>query len=228
MAKRRAESHIWHFNSRPLKVGNRPNFRAFRWCATYCWKALDKGYNFATNLISIGGLETKLWASKVAGVPTLGISGLPLGSPETKCHLDAGPMANHKVYYKGEGGGFPQAWVVVSLVSSNLLVAHPRTKSVLTMHQPTCCLVLCRSMWMIKCLSIFLVPSRSSSMPLYPQSVVNQEACPNSLFFHYFTSNSHLSLSKSLGARQLPSPSIPTTLQKICHLLRGPFHNKIW
>jgi hypothetical protein len=24
-----------------------------------------------------------------------------------KCHLHVGPVANHKVYYKGEGGGFP-------------------------------------------------------------------------------------------------------------------------
>ncbi len=36
------------------------------------------------------------------------ILGVPLGSPRTKCHLDAGPMAIHRVYYKGEGGGFPQ------------------------------------------------------------------------------------------------------------------------
>jgi hypothetical protein len=53
------------------------------------------------------------------GVPTLGISGLPFGSPETKCHLDVGLMERHKVYYKGEGGGFPQVQAMVSLVSSN-------------------------------------------------------------------------------------------------------------
>jgi len=45
---------------------------------------------------------------KIIGVQTLGISGLPLGSPGTKCHLDAGPMASHRVYYKGEAGDFPQ------------------------------------------------------------------------------------------------------------------------
>jgi len=44
---------------------------------------------------------------KLARIPTLEISGLQLGSPETKCHLDVGPMVNHKLYYKGEGGGFP-------------------------------------------------------------------------------------------------------------------------
>jgi hypothetical protein len=40
-----------------------------RWRATYCWKALDKGYNFGLDLILIRGLRTKLWASKVVGVP---------------------------------------------------------------------------------------------------------------------------------------------------------------
>jgi len=52
------------------------------------WKALDEGYNFASDLIAIGGLHTKLWGSKVAGIP---ISGLPLGSPETKKPFGCGP-----------------------------------------------------------------------------------------------------------------------------------------
>jgi hypothetical protein len=54
------------------------------WRATYLWQAFDEGYNFALDLISIGVLNTKLWAFKVEGVPTLGISGFPLGSPGTK------------------------------------------------------------------------------------------------------------------------------------------------
>jgi hypothetical protein len=113
---------------------NCPDSLAFRWHATYRWKALNEGYNFALDLISIGGLTTKLWAPKVVGVLILGISRLPLGNPETQCHLDASPMANHRVYYKGEGGGFPQVWAMVSLVSHNLLVAYPSTKSAPTMH----------------------------------------------------------------------------------------------
>jgi hypothetical protein len=64
----------------------------------------------------------------------LGISGLPFGSLGTKCHLDVGPMATHRTYDKGEGGGFPQAWVVVNLVSSSLLVARPSTKSAPIVH----------------------------------------------------------------------------------------------
>jgi hypothetical protein len=33
-----------------------------------------------------------------------------------KSHLDVGSVASHKIYYKGEGGGFPQVQAVVSLV----------------------------------------------------------------------------------------------------------------
>jgi hypothetical protein len=47
-------------------------------------KAFDEGYNFALDFISIKGLHTKLWAPKVVGVPMLGISKFPLGSPATK------------------------------------------------------------------------------------------------------------------------------------------------
>jgi hypothetical protein len=118
----------WQFDFRPLKVRNRPNFLAFRWRTTYRWKACNESYNFSSDLISIKGLHTKLWGPKVAKVPTLGISRLPLGSPGTKWHLGASLVTRHKVYYKGEGGGFPQVRVVVNLVSLCLPVVHSCTK----------------------------------------------------------------------------------------------------
>jgi len=75
-----------------------------------------------------------LWGPKVVRVLTLAISGLPFGCPRTKCHLDVGFVERHKVYYKGEGGGFPQVRAMVSLVSLNLPVACLSTKSAPTMH----------------------------------------------------------------------------------------------
>jgi hypothetical protein len=116
------------FDFWPLKVGNCFDFLAFRWRATYFWKDLDKGYNFALNIIVIKGFHTKLWAPKVARVPTLGISGLPLGSHGTKWHLGVGPVTKHKIYYKGEGGGFPQVRAVVSLMSPCLPMVRSCTK----------------------------------------------------------------------------------------------------
>jgi hypothetical protein len=91
-------------------------------------------YNFASNLISIGGLHPKLWAPKITKVPILGISRLAFGNCGTKCHLDVGPVASHIVYNKGEGGDFPQVWAVVNLVNPNLPMVHLNTKSALTMH----------------------------------------------------------------------------------------------
>jgi hypothetical protein len=65
---------------------------------------------------------------KVVRVPTLGISRLPLGSPRTKCHLGAGHVAKHIIYYKGGGGGFPQVQAVVSFVNLSLHVTCHNTK----------------------------------------------------------------------------------------------------
>jgi len=121
-------------DSRPLKIGNHPNFLACKWCATYHWKALDKDYKFSLDLTSIGGLHTKLWASKVTGVPILKILRLPLGSPGTKWHLGVGHVAKHWVYYKREGDGFLQVRDVMSHVNLCLLVVRLCTKSAPTMH----------------------------------------------------------------------------------------------
>jgi hypothetical protein len=65
------------------------------------------------------------------------------GSPETKCHLDLGLVERHKVYYKGEGGGFPQVRAKVSLVNPNYpwLVLAPKVLQLCTNHFVS---VLCR------------------------------------------------------------------------------------
>jgi hypothetical protein len=137
------------------------------WCATYHWKALDQGYKFALDLVTIGGLRAKLCTLKVTEVPTMGISKLPRGSPETKSHLDVAPVERRKVYYKGEGGGFPQVRAVVSLVCPSCLwlVLAPKVLQLCINHF---LLVLCKFVWVSEACHFFLVSSRSSSTPLYP------------------------------------------------------------
>jgi hypothetical protein len=87
MAKRKARNQI----GRPLKVRNRPDVIVCRQCATYHWKDLNKGYNFALDFIAIEGLHEKLGVPKVVRVPTIGISGLSLGSFGTKKPFGCGP-----------------------------------------------------------------------------------------------------------------------------------------
>jgi hypothetical protein len=95
---------------------------------TYRWKALDKGYNFSLNLIAIEGFHKKLCPLKVARIPAVAISGLPLGSPGTKSHLDVAHVERRKVYYMEEASGFPRVRAVVSLVGLKSPVVHPSTK----------------------------------------------------------------------------------------------------
>ncbi len=148
----------------------------WRWRATYRWKALDERYNFSLDLISIRSLHTKLWTPKVTGVPTLAILGLPLRNPGTKCHLDVSLVKRHKVYYKGEGGGFPQVRAVVSLVGPNCpwLVLTPKVLQLCTNHLT---LVLCRFVWIVEACQFFLVPSQSSNTPFYPSKVLWTREC---------------------------------------------------
>jgi hypothetical protein len=172
----------WQIDSRPLKVRNRPDLLMCRQRTTYHWKDLDKGYNFASDLVWNRGLHAKLWAPKVTKVPTLAILGLPLGSLKTKCHLDVGLVEKHRVYYKGEGDDFPQVWAQVSLVSPNCLwlVLTPKVLQLCTNHFV---LVLCRPVWVNEAYEFFLVPSRSSSMPLYPSKVLRtKERAPTPYF----------------------------------------------
>jgi len=55
----------WQFDSRPLKVGNRPLPDIRIESATQGWKDLDEGYNFDLDLVAIGLCSRELWAPKV-------------------------------------------------------------------------------------------------------------------------------------------------------------------
>jgi hypothetical protein len=93
--KKGRESNL-QFDSRPLKVGNRPDPGVCRWNVTHRWKALNKSYKCALDLTPIGGLSKELWLCKVPKVQTGTVSGLLLGSLGIKSHLDAGAVERRK------------------------------------------------------------------------------------------------------------------------------------
>ncbi len=128
--KKKGWESNWQFDSQPLKVRIRPDPDACRWSATHHWKALEESYNFVLDFILIGVLNKELWSCKIPRVQIEIVSGLLLGSPGTKSHSDVGAAERHKVYYMGEGGGFPRVWAVVNQVSPKLPMACPSTKGV--------------------------------------------------------------------------------------------------
>jgi hypothetical protein len=144
----------------------------------------------------------KVMALQSCGILILWISGFPLGSPGTKCHLDVGLMERHRAYYKGEGGGFPQVQVVVSLMSLSLPVVCLSTKSAPTNTYQLVvwfCAGLCE--WLM--LVIFPSPISELQHALLPPKFCEPTNGPQLLTFPLFPLVTHsLSLSMSLGVRQ--------------------------
>jgi hypothetical protein len=58
----------WQFDSRPLKVGNRPLPDLRIESAIRRWKDLDAGYKFCSDLVAIRRHSRELWAPKVPGL----------------------------------------------------------------------------------------------------------------------------------------------------------------
>jgi hypothetical protein len=123
-------------------------------------------------------------------------------SRDKNAHLDVVSLEWHKIYYKGEGGGFPQVRAVVNIVCPSCLwfVLAPKVFQLCTNHLV---LVLCRFVWVNKACHFFLVSSRSSSTPLYPSIVLRARGraltpCPSIVFSLGLTFESR----KELGVRQ--------------------------
>jgi hypothetical protein len=76
---------------------------------------------------AVGSYE--LWKSRDSNRDSFRtISGLQLGSPRKKSHLDVALVGWRREYYMGEGGGFPRVQAVVCLMvqSAHGLTQHPR------------------------------------------------------------------------------------------------------
>jgi hypothetical protein len=137
-----------------------------------------------------------MFACKVMGLqscksPNLGDFETSTWSLRTKSHLDVGSVASHRVYYKGEGGGFPQVQVVVSPVCPCCpwFVLAPKVFQLCTNHLVW---VLCRPVWMSEACQFFLVPSRSSNTPLYPSKCCELRNVPRLLPFSLFYTWTHI------------------------------------
>ncbi len=78
------------FDSRPLKVGNRPAPDVPWESATRRWKALEEGYKFGLDLVPIGGQGEKLQCPKVPGVQNRDSFETPLWESRDKQPLGCG------------------------------------------------------------------------------------------------------------------------------------------
>jgi hypothetical protein len=136
---------------------------------------------------------------KIAGVPTLGILGLPLGSPGTKWHLGAGPMTRHKVYYRGEGGGFPKSelwWILWICVCLWFIYAPKCSNYALT----NLLFGLCRFVWAIDLLVNLPSPNLGAlTCPSTPKMLWAKKRAPTHSPFVVFAFGLVIKSIKELG-----------------------------
>jgi hypothetical protein len=133
-------------------------------------------------------MHTKLWASKVVGVPILRISRLQLGSPKIKWNLGDGPMARHKEYYKGGGGGFPSSLGRGESYESMFAHGSSVHQKCFSYALTNLLFSLCKSMWIIDSLVIHPSPhSGTPGCPSSPEVLRTKECAPIPCPFIAFT-----------------------------------------
>jgi hypothetical protein len=177
MAKRRLGSQI-------------VNFLTCKWHATYHWKALNKGYNFASDIILIRSLHVKLWALRVAGVLIVRIS---FGNLETKYHLDAGFVVSHRIYYKGQVSAFlkSEPWWVLWVRICRWLVLAPKAVQLCT-NQLVVCFCASSCEWVIKLLVILHSPISELQHALLPPKCYERGSMPRILVVPLFSFQTHI------------------------------------
>ncbi len=132
----------------------------------------------------------------------LGNFGTPTWSFGTKSHLDVGSMANHRVCYKGEGGGFPQVRAIVNLVCPCCpwFVLAPRVLQLCTNHLVW---VLCKPMWVNEACQLFLVPSQNFSTPFYPSKCYEPGSVLQLLLLPLFFTWTHNWIPQGVGSASI-------------------------
>jgi hypothetical protein len=199
MAKRNAGNQITNLTLDQKKSSIDPIYLAVKGV----WHTVEKFSTRATTLLQTTS-QSKV-CSKSYGAPKSRESQLARfrnshsGVPGEKSHLDVGSVASHRVYYKGEGGGFPQVRAVVSLVCLCCLwfVLAPKVLQLCTNHFVW---VVCRPVWVNEACQLFLVPSRSSNMPLYSSKCCELRSMPQLLPLLLSSTWTHIWVLQGVGS----------------------------
>ncbi len=109
--------------------------------------------------------------------------GLPFGSPRTKWHLGVGPVAKHKIYYKGEVVASPKSksWWILGIRICSWFIRAPKCSN----YALTNLLFdLYMSVWVIEMLVNLPNPIPKLQLALLPPKCCELGSAPNSFSFH--------------------------------------------
>jgi hypothetical protein len=131
----------WQFDSRPLKGW----FPSFQETCDIPLESSQRGLQLCFRPHCNRRSTQEVMHPQSCGTPSCCNFGTPSGTPGTKSHLDVAPVKWRRIYYMGEGGGFPRVWAVVSFVSPKSPMVRPSTKGAPESELTNSWLVGCRS-----------------------------------------------------------------------------------
>jgi hypothetical protein len=133
MAKRKAGSQIGNLTLN-IKSWESIRFPCVQVSCNISFKSFQRGLQFCFRPHFNWRSTHKVMGPQSHESPNFENFRTPIWESRDKMSFGCGHLGEHKVCYKGEGGGFPQVRAVVSLVGSSLPVARLSTKSVLIRH----------------------------------------------------------------------------------------------
>jgi len=180
MAKKRVESQIDNLTLDQKKSGIDPIYLAVDNVRHTVEKLSTRATNLLHTALRFEVYSQSYGAPKSQESPLAQFRDFRSGVPGEKSHLDVGPVERCKVYYKGEGGGFPQVRAMVSFVClcCPWLILAPKVLQLCINHLVW---VMCRPVWMSEACQLLLVLSRSSNTPLYPSKCCELGSVPQLL-----------------------------------------------
>jgi hypothetical protein len=122
----------WQFDSQTTKSQESTRFSCMQAACDIPLESSQRGLQLYFRPRLHRRFARKVMAPQSCGSPNLS----DFESPKTKSHLDVSPVERRGVYYKGEGGGFPQVRAVVSLVNPSCpwFVLAPKVLQLHTNH----------------------------------------------------------------------------------------------
>jgi hypothetical protein len=136
MVKRRVGSQIANLTPNQKKLGIDPIYLAAENVSHTLGKLLTRAITLLQTALRSKVYSQSYRAPKSWECPLARFRDSHSRVPREKSHLDVGPVERSKVYYKGEGDGFPQVRAVLSLVCRccSWFVLAPKVIQLCTKH----------------------------------------------------------------------------------------------
>jgi hypothetical protein len=176
------------FDSRPLKVKNRFDFLARRWCATYCWKVLNNDYSFLQTSFQLK-VCTQSYMSRESQPCEFRDSHLGTSGQNVIWVLIMWPSTKYTIKGKVVASPKSRLWWILWVCVCSWLVCAPKVFKLRTNQLVVWFVQVRMSNW---CLLFFLIPILELQHAHVPPKCCKPGSVPQLLILLLFSPHTHI------------------------------------